>query len=646
MRVSPGNLIVGCLFFTAVNAMAAVLYVDLNSANPVPPYSDWNTAATNIQDAVDAASAGDLILVTNGVYQSGGRPASPHVLTNRVVVDKTVTVQSVNGPVATTIQGFRVPNLSGNASLAVRCVYLANNALLNGFTLTNGCTGGGTGADHNDSLGAGVFCETNAMVSNCVITANNSFNEGGGAYQGNFYNCSFITNSAFNDGGGADNSTLINCTLTGNQQLNSDSGSGGGAYSCTLSNCTLTGNSSAVADFFGNTSGGGGGAGSSILYNCELIGNASGNCGGGAFNSSLTNCLVISNSVSELGGGTYNCALENCTLTGNSAHSNGGGGAAYGTLNNCTLTENTSVFGGGGGTLGATLIDCKLFGNLAYAGGGAAGAILQNCLVVSNSASLMIDNSPDGYGGGVYDCVLTNCTVAGNSSIVGGGTYESTLYNCIVYSNAAPTNSNYDTSDYLVFCCTTPFPTNSANNIASDPLFVNPFADDYHLQSNSPCINSGNNACVTVTNDLDGNPRIAGGTVDIGAYEYQTPASIISYAWLQQYGLPTDGSADYADTDGTGMTNWQKWIAGLNPTNSTSVLAMQTPIVTNNVTGVTVSWLSVNIRSYYLQRATNLAAQPAFSTIQSNIVGQTGTTSFTDTTATNGGPFFYRVGVQ
>jgi len=120
------------------------------------------------------------------------------------------------------------------------------------------------------------------------------------------------------------------------------------------------------------------------------------------------------------------------------------------------------------------------------------------------------------------------------------------------------------------------------------------------------------------------------------------PETVLS---TQIYGLPTDGSADYQDTDGTGMNNWQKWVAGLNPTNSASALIMLNPTNASAPGGVTVSWQSVNTRNYYLRRSTNMNGQPVFLTIQSNIAGKTGATGF-DRSATNGGPYFNRVGVQ
>ena len=76
----------------AASALADVHYVDVNSTNATPPYANWTTAATNIQDAVDAAVAGEEIVVTNGTYATGARDS------NRVKVDKLLTLRSVRGP--------------------------------------------------------------------------------------------------------------------------------------------------------------------------------------------------------------------------------------------------------------------------------------------------------------------------------------------------------------------------------------------------------------------------------------------------------------------------------------------------------------------------------------------------------------------
>ena len=518
---APGDYLVALWAFNdsypeGVSAMVTVRvldnpvqYVALGSTNPVAPYLSWATAATNIQDAVNALPSGrSLVLVSNGTYAS-------------VEVYRPLTVQSVNGPDVTVIDGGG----------AMRCLYLTNNAVMVGFTLTNGVGFGGGGA----------YCEsTNAVLTNCALTGNSTSGFG-------------------SSGGGACGGTLNNCTLTGNSAPYG--GYGGGAADSTLNKCTLTGN----------------------------VASGSGSPGGyypGA------------------GGGAFGCTLNNCTLTGNS-------------------TE------GFGMALGGSCF-----------GGGAEECMLNNCTLTDNSATT--------FGGGADSSTLNNCTLTGNSASDGGGAFDCTLNNCIVYFNTATNGANYYQDQYggvLNYCCTMPMPTNGVGNITNAPLFVDYVSGNLRLQSNSPCINSGNNASVVGSTDLDGNPRIVFGTVDIGAYEYQTPASIISYAWLQQYGLPADGSADHADLDGTGMNVYQDWIAGLNPTNALSVLKMLLPAATNNPLGLVVSWQSVSNITYFLQRTTNLAAQPAFFTIQSNIVGLAGTTSYTDTTATNAGPYFYRVGV-
>ncbi len=524
-RIVGGTVDIGAYEFQAVR------YVDVNSTNATPPYSSWATAAANIQDAVDAAVAGDEIVVTNGTYATGGRSTvSQSTTTNRVVVDKPLALRSVNGPQFTIIDGGRV----------FRCVYLTNGASLSGFTLTNG---------RSAYRGGGLLCDsTNAVVSNCVVS-------------GNFaqpYSAIIYGDPAA--GGGVYGGTLNNCVVSGNfakhyPSLDGDA-VGGGAYGCTLNNCTLSDN---IARAYRESS----------LFNAYAR-----------------------------GGGAYACTLNNCTLRSNSAYANN---RNY----NDTYSE-------GGGAYGCTLNNCTLSDNSAYAdsrrpfyisGGGACNSALNNCTLTGNSAQR--------YGGGARGGTLNNCTLTGNSATnSGGGAYSSTLNNCVVYFNTAEQGANYSSST-LNCSCTTPLPANGLGNITNAPLFVDQASGNLRLQSNSPCINAGLNALAPAGPDLDGNPRIVGGTVDIGAYEFQAPASMISYAWLQQFNLPVDFLTDGADPDGDGVDNYHEWLAGTDPTNPFSFAPLLTLIPDG--ANVILTW-PTNAVGFTLQSTTNLISPADWST--------------------------------
>jgi predicted outer membrane repeat protein len=451
------------------------------------------------------------------------------------------------------------------------------------------------------------------ILPNCAFTNNSAMNGGGSFGGGMFTNSTFVGNMAMTNGGAVDIAAMSHCLVASNQ-----AGFGGGAY---------VSNSPAYL-------------GTHAFYlNCEFAGNSATVDGGGVYapsigaNLAATNCNFEGNSALNSGGAGFQGTYANGTLRNNSALN---GGAVYNaTVSRCNIFSNT-VAGSGGGVYNGTIQYCSLSNNIAGTnGGGCFNATLVNSLETGNSAA---------NGGGASGGTLNNSTLVGNTATVMGGGFNGpggTISSCIIYDNTAPSGSNYIGQATYGYSCTAPLPPGTGN-VVSDPGFINMAAGNFRLQTNSPCIDKGNSSSGIV--DLDGRRRLVGAKIDIGAYEFQGPSMGEFTAWLQERGLPMDGSADGLDSDGDGTSNWQEWVAGTGPLDAASVLKVLAPAFTNDVTSVTVTWQSVPDRTYFLQRAADLAAP--FSTIQSNIVGQSGTTSVTDTNGLESGPFFYRVGVQ
>jgi hypothetical protein len=509
---------------------AATRYVNLNNPTPSAPYTSWATAATRIQDAVDAAAAGDLVLVTNGVYATGERVTPGYACSNRVVITNAIEVRSVNGPEVTVIKG-----LGPWSTSAVRCVYMTAG-IISGFTMTNGFTQKSGDYDFDRSGGGIHMLAGNGMVSNCVISGSHAETFGGGVYGGTVQYSTILWNAAANDGGGACSSTVHHCTLYRNNTL----WTGGGVNMCVVNDC----------DIIWNGANCGGGASYSSVSNCAIIRNGTDFDGGGTYFCAVINCL-ITNNIAERGGGTYGGTVHDCTISRNSATLHGGGtrdgivshclvvsnmaavnggGTCYGTIVNSTISDNR-IYYYGGGTYGSIVSNSTVNGNRAvYYGGGSYGGMLYNCLIVSNSAGI--------NGGGTYTGILNNCTICNNyATNSGGGTCHATLRNSIVWANTAGQSNNNHGACSFVFSCTTPLP-GGLGNISDNPSLWG----GYCLADGSVCIDTGTNAYAPMPYDLAGNPRIYNSIVDMGCHEYVPEpllwhvwASLPALVWLRRY---------------------------------------------------------------------------------------------------------------
>lgn len=352
-------------------ATAPTYYVNASNTAPAFPFTSWATAATNIQDAVNAGDiAGRRVLVTDGVYASGGT-AVFGAMSNRVALLNGVRVESVNGPSVTTIRG--APLTSGNNG--VRGAYVAHGSILHGFTLTEGSTLN-TGSRSKEQGGGGAWSEKRGVLVNCIISTNYAFVDGGGVHGGTLFGCQLLGNHANDDGGGADSSTLVNCLLEGN-----------------------------------SAGDGGGGADESVLYRCGVIANQSLN-GGGTDDSTLSLC-IIRNNEAMVAGGVGESVVARCRVLDNGAM--WGAGALGGILKNCVIAGNTASEQGGGASL-STVWHCTVVSNRVtgsgsggfYGGGGVWTSFVENCIVYYNEAV----NGPNWTGvvGPAWITISNTCT--------------------------------------------------------------------------------------------------------------------------------------------------------------------------------------------------------------------------------------------
>jgi hypothetical protein len=201
------------------------------------------------------------------------------------------------------------------------------------------------------------------------------------------------------------------------------------------------------------------------------------------------------------------------------------------------ITNNHSYWGGAmslDASGSPTISDNWMSGNSAESDGG--GIWLVNASSPLMVQNVIIGNQSPTLGGGMFNAEGTfiNNTIADNTAQEGAALYNvgsTQLFNNILESSGA-TAVECATGTSPVLDHNDAFGSGSAGfdgcgsalgsngNISAAPLFVG--SGNYRLQAGSPAIDAGNNSAPSLpAADVDGLPRISGGVVDMGAFEFQ-----------------------------------------------------------------------------------------------------------------------------
>jgi len=356
-------------YINVLTATSNTWYVDSANVSATGNGTTWAQAFQTIWSGIDAATDTDMVLVADGTYT--GTSNRQLDFDGKLIYLKaydlygsgTCTIDAENSTYIFTFSNSET-----------------SDAVLDGFTLTNGLEIGGAGINCSGAsptitnctfknceseYGPAIYIQSSAQptICNCTIT-DNTGNQLGGAF--------YLDNSAV---------TVANCTFT-----NNDATIDGGVIWATASSFTIS-----DSTFTGNTA----------------------NNGGAIFaRAANTTCL-----------------LDNCTFQTNEATDSGGAilisNSVILQIQSCTLSENEATYGGGiFATTNSEVYASSSIIQRNVASESGAGICTQASSILQLTSSTLKDNFLDGdHGAGIdisaSDAQITDCVVMGNE-IIGG----------------------------------------------------------------------------------------------------------------------------------------------------------------------------------------------------------------------------------
>jgi len=433
---------------------------------------------STIQAAIDAATAGDTIVVYPATYTENIR-----------FNGKSLVLRSTN-PTSPSIVAATIIDGNSSGSVVTFTGTESSSCALSGFTIRNGNMPSDS-MGRSTGQGGGIHgAGTHARIENNTITGNGKLGvrDGGG-----LFDC---------DG------MIRNNTISDNRVYDFYGASGGGLWGC---DGTIRGNvirSNWVAATVGSYGGGLAYCQGTIEFNTILLNSAS----------------EMWAAPSSFGGGLYACngTIQNNWISRNWAYGAGGGlSGCFGTIQNNVISGNVCLSpsftaGGFAGGTGGGLYACRgtiqnnvIAGNLAsISGGGLAGCsgMILNNTIADNTSSH--EHGTNGRGGGMFQTTGTimNCILWGNTDRLGFPQ---------IAESSRPTDS-----------CIDGWTSGGLGNISENPRFVSPNGldnnpktyedNDYRLLPGSPCIDAGNPG--PAYNDGCRPPGLGTARGDMGAY--------------------------------------------------------------------------------------------------------------------------------